>query len=343
MLGAIIGGALALGGSLLAGKSAESAAETSASAAEAATKYATDIEYKMFKESQAMMEPWVSAGMWGLGQLVGKEGLGDLTPIQTGTETVPVTRTSGGPSSTLGRAAPTLAGGAGGYIDWQHPEDWDPGGVYADFPQYAGAHRVIPSLPPGFTGGGAASTTTQYEERPTYTERTLPEGIPETGLLQAGPGEFEESPGYQFRLAEGRKAIERAASAGGRLASGRTIKEALRYSQEYASNEYDKFLARYYQKLEPYFKLAGYGGSAAESSAQMATQTGANLAQTAASGTMAAGNARVSGYINQGNIWGNLLGQGAQGAFQYGLMQDMGLFNNSSSPGLTQRQMQLGV
>jgi len=49
---------------------------------------------------------------------------------------------------------------------------------------------------------------------------------------------FEEDPGYQFRLAEGNRALDRAASAGGRFDSGRAMKDLLRYGQGFASNEY---------------------------------------------------------------------------------------------------------
>lgn len=49
---------------------------------------------------------------------------------------------------------------------------------------------------------------------------------------------FEEDPGYRFRLAEGNRALDRAASAGGRFDSGRAMKDLLRYGQDFASNEY---------------------------------------------------------------------------------------------------------
>lgn len=49
---------------------------------------------------------------------------------------------------------------------------------------------------------------------------------------------FTEDPGYQFRLAEGNRALDRAASAGGRFDSGRAMKDLLRYGQDFASNEY---------------------------------------------------------------------------------------------------------
>jgi len=51
---------------------------------------------------------------------------------------------------------------------------------------------------------------------------------------------LEEDPGYQFRLDEGRKAMERSAAARGTLRSGATLKGLIDYGQNTASDEYQK-------------------------------------------------------------------------------------------------------
>lgn len=156
-------------------------------------------------------------------------------------------------------------------------------------------------------------------------------------LMKQGPGEFTKDPGYEFTLSEGQKAIERAASAGGRLASGRTIKESIGYAENLASTEYDKFLARYYAKLNPYQTMAGLGQTTAATTAQAGTQAGGQIASSLMSGGntaanayyqggTAAGQARASGYMNQGDIWSNMLSQGANMAMTYGMGKGMGLF-----------------
>ena len=78
-------------------------------------------------------------------------------------------------------------------------------------------------------------------------------------MLETGPGEFEADPGYQFRLGEGEKQIDRAASAGGSFFSGKRGKALVEYGQEFASNEYDKFMNRYYKKLDAYGNLMNVG------------------------------------------------------------------------------------
>jgi hypothetical protein len=84
-----------------------------------------------------------------------------------------------------------------------------------------------------------------------------------SGMVEAGPGEFTESPGYQFRLDEGSKMIERAAASKGSVLSGATLKGLERFTQDYASNEYNNFLAQYYDSLKPFENLSNTGQNAA--------------------------------------------------------------------------------
>ncbi|RPI76749.1 MAG: hypothetical protein EHM41_26830 [Chloroflexi bacterium] len=113
----------------------------------------------------------------------------------------------------------------------------------------------------------------------------------------AGPGEFTRSPGYSFRLNEGTKALERSAAAKGGLLSGGTGKALTRYAQDYATSDYDNFLRRYYESLNPLQTLAGVGQS---SSAQTAALGAQNAAQTGAN-AIAAGQAGAGGTINTTN------------------------------------------
>lgn len=115
--------------------------------------------------------------------------------------------------------------------------------------------------------------------------------------VSAGPGVYSESPGYDFRLAEGQKAIERSAAARGNVLSAATLKALDRYSQDYASSDYDNFLARYYQSLTPYQSLAGLGQTATAGT----TTAGINAANQISAAQQNAGNAQAAGYINRAN------------------------------------------
>jgi hypothetical protein len=125
--------------------------------------------------------------------------------------------------------------------------------------------------------------------------------------LKGNIEQFQQSPGYQFRLQEGIKALERGAAARGELLGGAQAKALTRFGQDYASNEYSNY-------LNQLGALASMGQSSA-------TATGAGGLQSAAQRggyLVGAGEAQASGIAARGR----LLGQGVQS-----------LIGNFSSPG----------
>jgi hypothetical protein len=132
-----------------------------------------------------------------------------------------------------------------------------------------------------------------------------------TAKVNAGPGAYTKSPGYDFRLGEGTKAIERSAAARGGVLGGSTLKALTRFGQDYATNDYQNFLANYYNSLTPLQSLAGVGQTTASQNAvqgnQVAGQIGANTVNTG----LAAGNALATGQINQANSISGALNSGA--------------------------------
>ena len=116
------------------------------------------------------------------------------------------------------------------------------------------------------------------------------------GLL--GPdGEFmqqfkfdpNQDPGYQFRLEQGQKALERSAAARGGLQGGGTLKALERYAQGVASDEYGKSFDRFQADRKNRFgmlsDLAGFGqravGQQLEAGNAYGTGTSRNLMQGA--------------------------------------------------------------
>ena len=59
-----------------------------------------------------------------------------------------------------------------------------------------------------------------------------------TNYQKFGMGQFQQDPGYAFRLSEGQKALDRQAAARGGLISGGALKAAQRYGQDMGSQEY---------------------------------------------------------------------------------------------------------
>ena len=123
-----------------------------------------------------------------------------------------------------------------------------------------------------------------------------------------GQAQFQQDPGYAFRLSEGQKALERQASQRGGLISGSALKAATRYGQEMGSQEYSNAFNRYQTErnaqLNPLQSLAGVG----QTTAQNLGGAGQNFAS--GSNALAAQNA-----ANQGNA---MMQQGNIRASQYG-------------------------
>lgn len=125
--------------------------------------------------------------------------------------------------------------------------------------------------------------------------------------------DFQEDPGYQFRLSEGLKALDQQAAARGGLISGAALKASQRYGQNAASDEYQNAFNRYQvnrsNQLNPLQALAGQ----AQSATNTLGQASQNYANQGANALQNAGNARASGYVGQANALTDALG----GALNY--------------------------
>lgn len=121
--------------------------------------------------------------------------------------------------------------------------------------------------------------------------------------------DFQADPGYQFRLSEGLKALDRQAAARGGLISGGALKAAQGYGQDLASQEYQNAFNRYQtNRNSVYGMLSGQQGVGQAATNAMGA-AGQNYANQAGEAYMGAGNARASGYIGAANA----IGQGVGG------------------------------
>jgi len=125
-----------------------------------------------------------------------------------------------------------------------------------------------------------------------------------------GMSQFQQDPGYAFRLSEGQKALDNQAAARGGLISGNALRAATAYGQNMGSQEYTNAFNRYQleraAKLNPLQSLAGVGQT-----------TATNLGQAGAANAGAVGNyltgsaaANAAGQVGQANAFG-------QGVSQY--------------------------
>ena len=120
---------------------------------------------------------------------------------------------------------------------------------------------------------------------------------------------MQADPGYQFRLDQGQKALNRQLSAGGKYFSGGALKDMQGYTQGMASQEFGNAFNRFQtdrqNRMNPLMSMAGLGQSSASQMGQQGMQTGAlmgnNLmsgASASAAGVMGAANAQTSGLNN---------------------------------------------
>ena len=133
-----------------------------------------------------------------------------------------------------------------------------------------------------------------------------------------GMSDFEQDPGYGFRMSEGLKALDRTAAARGNLLSGSTLKGAQRYGQDLGSQEYERAFARAQTNrnniLGPIQSLAGVGQTSTNQGItagnNYATNVG-NLGMSAAgdqaNAGLAAAQANRSAYGTIGNAFSNYL------------------------------------
>lgn len=135
-----------------------------------------------------------------------------------------------------------------------------------------------------------------YDARPASANTSTPSDVP--NLADYPEYSFQTDPGYEFRMSEGSRALERGAAARGGLLSGGFARKALRYAQDYASNEYQNV----YNRIA---SIAGFGQVASNTSSQVAFGTGHGVGNALAN----AGEARASGYVAQGNAWSNAINQ----------------------------------
>lgn len=132
--------------------------------------------------------------------------------------------------------------------------------------------------------------------------------------------DFQADPGYQFRMDEAMKAIERSAAARGGRSGTRALNQMTRYSQDLASQEYGNAFNRFQtQGANRFNRLASLAGIGQQATSEMAN-IGSNYANNMGNIAMQGANARSAGTIAQGNILNNTIGSGINNWMQYQMM-----------------------
>jgi len=302
-VGSFLGGplgtaALTAGSALLGSRAADKAADAQTDAANQEIAYARETR-DLARGDQA---PYISAGHTALQALMDMTGLSAPrgTAVNQPTQTPQNVRQINARDYLQGwggrgiRPQPRAEGG--NLIEGAHyrvnevgPENVYSGGVYT-------RDRGPKMISPNATGYVEPNTPRLGNVK------TGPNGYPpeNPGGVEGGYN-FRTDPGYEFRFSEGMRALDRGAAARGGLLSGGYGRRAIRYGQDYASQEYSNV----YNRIA---NIAGLGQVSGGQNAQVGTAISGQVGGALSN----AGYARASGYIGQSNAWQNAIGQVAK-------------------------------
>ncbi len=322
---------LSVGASLLGGMMGQDAASSTASAQLAAAQESNKLQKEMFDKNIELQAPFRQAGLNALNQLmygvgVPNTGVVTATPSDQSYDAIRkellskfTTQGQGGPVAGQAESNDGTVGFIRGLTGQTGTSTVDEAGLDAAIRQ-----RMAENA-------GAAVSNTQQPGGPGYGDLTRDFTM----------SDFKADPGYDFRMSEGMKAIERSAAARGGLNSGATLKAITRFGQDTAAQEYGTAYNRFRQgqqvKLNPLQSIAGVGRTATGQinslNSNYATNVGNNLtgAANASGAATIAGSNALSGSLTNGiNSWqqANLL---------------KSLFNNGQTGMLSGGQSSLGL
>ena len=131
--------------------------------------------------------------------------------------------------------------------------------------------------------------------------RALPELEAASRYTPFGMSQFQQDPGYAFRLSEGQKQLDRQAAIRGGQISGSALRAAQRYGQEMGTQEYMNAFNRYQTerqaRLNPLQSLAGFG----QTSVNQLGQAGQNYASNVGNLMTGGAAAQAAGQVGQAN------------------------------------------
>ena len=319
--------AVAIGGATLVnGLMSSNAASNAASGATNAANQSNATNQAQFNQTRADATPWRNAGgasMNQLGYLMGLPGYGpqsqqggSLGSSMGGPRTV-MGGLPSGPEGWVPRPQPGVEGATayGGpmMLNNDPSQPYDPSQLQAFF-DAQGQGGGYGGQGGGVQGGSLGQAMGQDQGSPAYNSAMGGYGSLSTPFSATN---FQTDPGYQFRLSEGAKALERSAASKGMTMSGAQQQALSRYNQGFASNEYGNVYNRYNNDQTNLFnRLSGIAGSGQQSNQYMGT-LGANMANLNGQNSMGAATVSGNAGMYGAGQWGNALNTGANLWQQY--------------------------
>jgi hypothetical protein len=286
--------ALAIGGaSLLGGMMGADAASDAAAGQERAAAQATAEQRRQFDLLRQDNAPFLTTGQMANIRLRELLGLGGGSSAPRSMDQILTELRNSGRFTTSDR----MQGSATG-IDWGI-EGGRMGYVYEDgstgFEPFKGTKTVD-------------EAALQAEAKKLYDQELASSAGVGSGnvgeLLKGFTGaDVASEPGFQFGLSQGNKAIENAARARGMSMSPATVKELLRYGQDYAGTKFNEAFNRDMStKTQKYNFLTGTSGGG-QQAAQTVGSAGMNMANNVGQLVTGAANARGAAGIAGANAF----------------------------------------
>lgn len=305
--------ALAAAGTAVGGLASASAAKKGAQAQTEAVREANETQRYIYDQNVKLSEPWRRTGVNALSALAFENGIGPRPRATRAPNYKIRERVTPGTPGTPGRPAQ----GGNTFVPLPTSVAWERGAMGPPTAYYPGVN--------GSPTAGTPAKTEYFVGDRAFDSRDAAQGwIDEQTAGQPTADysgnlfeNFETSPGYQFRLGEGEKAIERGAAARGLNLSGATLKDLMRFNQGTASSEYGRWYAR---ESDAYNRLAGLAGAGQVAASNQQT-AGTNFAGAVGNNLMQMGRARASGYQGQANALNGAINNGFSiyGAAQGGM------------------------
>lgn len=287
-----------IGGSIVSGLIGSSASKSAAKAQAASADRAAQLQKEMFDKQIALQEPYRQAGLTAQQRYMNMLGMQGAAPTA---------RSEAEIRNAL--ASQYMRPGAGPESGGYYEDVWEGGGDSGSM-----VKRWVPRVADTVDEAGlsAAVQAAMAQDQAAQQAYQGQQQSPDFGKYARdfGMEDFQQDPGYAFRMSEGLKALDRQAAARGGLISGAALKGAQRYGQEAASQEYTNAFNRYQtnraNQLNPLETLMGRG----QTSANQVGSAAGNYAQGAGEAYMGAGNARASGYMGGANALTGAINQG---------------------------------
>lgn len=278
---------------------------------------ALDLQEKIYKEQRADAQPWYQAGTGAVNRLSTLMGIApgssassrqSLIDQYTPQFTTTSQKTTGQPNTYKNASGqiftldePTLAAISRGWSG--------PGNIYQGIEPVSSSESVTNTDIQGLNA---------YVDNLLSQQNSAAQNDPGFGMLTKsfGMDDYQADPGYQFRLAEGTKALERKLNAAGKTYSPEAVKALMSYNQGLGSEEYGNAYNRYNQDQGTLFnRLATLSGFGQNASGQIAN-AGSNYANQGTDLLTGMGNSITAANVaraQQGSsMFNTLLGAGAQ-------------------------------